>query len=293
MIDPQLTDRALVARFAGDSRAALEALFSIEHAIDESLRPTLAHEVAHARLEWWEQELTRLAERAARHPSTRALSEACAARGHSAPDLLSRVTVARRDLAAFAFVDRDELNTHFENWSGSVFRTACLVLAPSPHRASAERLASRAGAALRELQLLSEFRAHAHAGRIYHPIAQSPETHRLWQRWPLAAQETQLLASALQSARNALHRGASSWAIEASTEELIAMAPALSWCVLALEGAEATAESLARREPRRLTPVRRLWRAWRTTVSARLGKLPQALATPPCDLPDCAPGSTT
>ncbi|MFZ9709440.1 MAG: squalene/phytoene synthase family protein [Steroidobacteraceae bacterium] len=292
MSEPELTDRALVARFAGESRVALEQLFAIEQHIDESVKPSLAHEVTHARLDWWEQELTRLAEGAARHPATRALSAHCRALGHSAPDLRLLVTSARRDLAAFTFVDERELHDHFAAWGDSLFRTACLLLVPPPRRAGAERLAASAGGALRELERLSDFSAHAQRGLIFHPLGDARDAHVDWQRVPLRPQEAQTLAVRLRHAQHALRLAAGSWAQSVSREDRTALAPMLSWCALALATADDVLRALPNEyRPGRFAPMQRTWRAWYAAVTAGRGRVPTALVEVTRELPHSAPGN--
>ena len=55
-------------------RAVLDAVTGIEGEIAASIRPGIAHEVAHARIAWWREECVRCAQGQARHPLTRALA---------------------------------------------------------------------------------------------------------------------------------------------------------------------------------------------------------------------------
>lgn len=292
MIDPELTDRALVARFAGESRVALEQLFTIEQQINESVRPSLAHEVAHARLDWWQQELTRLADGTPRHPATRTLTARCRALGHSAPDLRALVSLARRDLTAFTFVDEQELHSHFAAWGDSLFRTACLLVVPQSRRAGAERLAASAGRALRELELLCDFSTYAQRGLIFHPLGDATDTHANWQRLPLGPQEAQTLSMRLQHTRHELRLAAGAWAQYASREDRIALASMLSWCTLALTTAHDVQQALPNEHrPGRLAPLKRTWRAWHTTVTAGRGRVPTALVELTRELPHSALGN--
>jgi len=181
-------DRDWLLRFcAPEQAAALTALFTVEQEVLASLRGEFEHQVAHARLEWWHEELTRLAAGAARHPATRALTAAAARQHRSPPDLRSLTEHVRVDLAGVAFLTRDELDQHLQAWGSSVFREAALgANAPA---VIAEQLASRAGSLVRELELLAEFSRHARAGRIYRPLSDPADSHMRWQAEPLGAAE--------------------------------------------------------------------------------------------------------
>ena len=264
-------DRDWLLRFAPPPQtAALEALFVVEQEVLASLRPGLEHQVAHLRLEWWQDELSRLATGAARHPSTRALAAAAQARTASPAMLAGLVEHARVDLATVAFLSRDELDQHLGNWAASVFREATLSHPDiggtvSELRAAAERLAASAGRAVRELELLADFSRHARAGRIYLPLGEPPQPHQRWLVSPLGAPEAAELQRRQQQLLAALRQTAQT----VEPRHRAALRVPLLWMAFSASGA-ATPE-----RPR--SPLRRTMAAWRDALAVSRGRLPQAL----------------
>ena len=80
------------------ARALLRQVLALEAEIRTSLRGDLDHAVAHARLEWWEQEAARTAAGSASHPMLRSLQAAGAASA-SAATLTDWILAARIELA--------------------------------------------------------------------------------------------------------------------------------------------------------------------------------------------------
>lgn len=262
-------DRDWLLRFCTPaSAAALQAVFDIEREILASLRPDLEHSVAHARLAWWEEELTRLATGAPRHPSTRALAGHAAMRNVSPPDLRRLIEHARVDLAAVAFLTRQELDEHLTAWSKSIFRAiALLETGENPViRAAAERLAAGAGPSVRELELTREFSRFARAGRIYMPLGDPPQSHEIWIADPLAPAEQ----DTLDARRCSLVSTLKSVAHSVETEARAALRVPLLWMAFAV----------APRTPRvaRLAPLARTISTWRGALALNRGGLPAALS---------------
>jgi phytoene/squalene synthetase len=263
-------DRDWLLRFApAPQTSALSALFAVEHQVLESLRPDLEHQVAHVRLEWWQEELARLAQGTPRHPATRTLAAASRSRGATPADLSGLVEHVRVDLASVAFLSRAELDEHLGNWGASVFREAALshpdVAVATARRAAAERLCADAGRAVRELELLGDFSRHARAGRIYVPLGEAPQSHECWLARPLGAVETSILQQRRAELRETLCRHAQ--AIEPS--HLPTLRVPLLWMAFAAQA------SASDRAP--ASPLRRTMSAWRDALAISRGRLPAAL----------------
>ncbi len=158
----------------GPGRDALAALFAIEREIDDSARPGLDHAVGHARLDWWQEECGLLADGRPRHPATCRLAAAFARREFGPPDLRPLVDAARWRFAQLAFEHRGELDTVLGHWAATVFATT-LAIGRAHLRdardAPSRSFALRAGAAIRELELLGQLRTHALQGLVYLPLA--------------------------------------------------------------------------------------------------------------------------
>lgn len=262
-------DRDWLLRFAPAAQGpALAALFTVEREVLESLRPDLEHQVAHVRLEWWQDELVRLAQGIPRHPATRALAAASRSRGATPADLAGLVEHVRVDLASVAFLSRAELDEHLGNWGYSVFREAALshpdLGGAAPARAAAERLCAGAGRAVRELELLAEFSRHAHAGRIYVPLAE-PETHARWLARPLDPLETSMLRQRRAELCETLRLQARS----IDPMHLPPLRVPLLWMSFAAQ------TGVPQRAPS--SPLRRTMSAWRAALAISRGRLPSAL----------------
>ncbi len=267
-------DRDWLLRFCPpESARALNALFEVEREVAGSLKPGLEHSVAHARLEWWNEELTRLSQGSPRHPATRVLASTAIERGTTPPDLSSLVTHVQVDLACVAFLSRSELDEHLDTWGTSVFRAASqldqrastLEKKSASARAYSERLAAASGKLVRELELLRDFSSHAISGRIYVPLGDPPEPHARWAERPLG----QIEAAAIANRREAIRRQLKNIAADTPPSERPALRVSMLWMsFVASEDRGASAL---------LSPMRRTISAWRGAFALSRGRLPYEL----------------
>jgi len=256
-----------------ETRSALTALFEIEHEVMDSLRPGLEHSVAHARLEWWSDELTRLAQGTPRHPATEILAASALDRGTSPPDLHPLVEHVRVDLACVAFIARAELDEHLDAWGQSLFRTAARLSIDADSdperqahaRLAAERLSAHAGRLVRESELLRRFAFHALSGRIYVPLGDPPATPSRWTTRPLGPIESEALAARRREIGQALKQLAS----ETSLAERPALRVPMLWMAFAV--------TPSGRDSDLLSPLRRTIATWRSAVALSRGRVPYEL----------------
>jgi phytoene synthase len=264
-------DRELVQRFApSQNRPALAALFSIEKEVLDTLRPGLEHTVSHAKLGWWSNELERLALGQPAHPATVALARAAEDRGRSPPDLRALAEHASVALACIAFVERAELDAHLRHWASSVFRELSLLGAATAddprHLPIAERLAARAGPAVREVELLFAFELHAPIGRVYTPI--EPDHVATWTARPLGDQPRHRLNDRLMQLDVELDAAVAEVPRPARTT----LASSIVWARLAQRTAcLARGAAGLQGDLGRIEPMRRTIRAWRIAVRALHG----------------------
>lgn len=266
-------DRDWLLRFApAEQRLELAALFTIESELTDSLRYGIAHEVAHARLAWWQEELERLACSVPRHPAARLLAAQARARGSSPPDLRALIEHAQIMLATVAFLTRTELDEFLAHWASSVFRAA------TGHAfAEAERLAHYAGPRVRELELLSDFSRHAQRGRIFTPLGAPPAEHAPWSAVPLARPER----AALVARRSALVGELRGAAANVAADLRPLLRTPLLWMSFVVDRALRAPDDFSgdrdNARPRRLEPWRRTMFAWRTALAISRGRLPSTL----------------
>jgi phytoene synthase len=274
---PAAPVRELVLRFAPPAhRHALGALLEIEREVLAAARDGLDHTVAHVRLAWWEEELQGLAHATARHPAARQLCEDATRGGRTPPDLRGLLEVARIDLARVAFLERSELDHYLACWADSIFRPLTLsgLAATDARTAAAERYASVAGPAIREIGLLADITGHARAGRVFVPLGDPPRPHDPWCREPLGAAESDELRERLA----ALHAQLQAAAAELPADTREALGAALIWTALAARDAATLHGRLPHMlRPTRCGPLRRTIAAWRAAVAAAHARLPQPL----------------
>jgi 15-cis-phytoene synthase len=154
---PPGSPRALALLFApGEFRPALSALYALDAELTSSSR-IAEHAVAHARLDWWQEELERLAIGRPLHPLTRALAHA----PRDAVLLDARLAAAREELAARVADSEQDFERWLDARRGTIELSAALILRFRHPRPAAPRL----GRALGILELLGAMRAEARAGR--------------------------------------------------------------------------------------------------------------------------------
>jgi len=263
-----------------EARAVLEPLLGIEREIESSLRPGLEHAVAHIRLEWWRGEAARLAGGTPAHPLTQRLLAAGGEAVRTSAELGGLVDAAAWDLATATFETRAELDRHCERW-------ACAVTQPLAHAgavtgaatagaaadsgagdAAALAFARRAGAALREIELLLDAVHEARAGRLRVPLdeleARGIEPAALARSpWPAALDE--LVQARLDVLRARLAEAVATLAPGAQP----ALRGLLVWCALAHRHAgQAAAGAMPPAPPSRSSVLRDAWTAWRSARRA-------------------------
>jgi 15-cis-phytoene synthase len=152
-------------------RDGMTALLALEREIAASTRADLDHAVAHARLDWWQGEIQRLAAGQPEHPLCVRLLAALRERRAPAPNFEPLVEAMRWAVACTAFEDRAEIGQCFDAWSGTVFVTAA-NLAPLQLHTSSLQAIRETGIALREVEALIRLRADAMLGRVHLPLAE-------------------------------------------------------------------------------------------------------------------------
>lgn len=259
------SSRELLLRFAPPKdRPRLQALFDIEREVVASLRPELDHNVAHTRLEWWSEELGRLAQANPRHPATRALAAASLEAGRSPPDLQGLTEATRIDLATVAFLTRTELDDYLSFWADSIFVSLC---------SNGHDRARALGRCIREIELLADWPQHAHRGRLYRPLGDPPTPHEPWVQPRLGEPQCQQLRLRLEELAMELRHLARDW----PRDELASQSPALVWATLAHATAMRLQNGLPDFSITRFEPLSRTMRAWRAALSLSRGRLPKSL----------------
>jgi 15-cis-phytoene synthase len=273
-LDSALVDRAVPAgsmRFQAwlytpkVHRDVIAALFLIEAELRDTARAP--HEVAHIRLQWWREEIDRLIAHKAQHPATRVLQ--AAARPDSDFKVLHEVALsAAQELANATYETDAELNQYLRGGLGGLFTLAAQHLS---NAATAQLFdaASQLGAFIRQVEITRDLRQDFHHGRLFLPLANLDELNIEYQalqsdEWPdsfvqllktrskqqLAAYQT-LRQGLLSSEKQALRPLLVLSELHARMLQIIACNPALHL-----------------RQRVELSPIRKLWTAWRAARTA-------------------------
>jgi 15-cis-phytoene synthase len=189
-------------------RPVIQALCGIENEVAASLRPGLDHHVAHTRVQWWREEFERSTQGRAVHPLTREIVGSFEARVRDPSDspiagLAGFADTAIWDLAAATFETRTEVTAYCERWAAAMMEPAATHalanhIPPNPppgdpasgseargnsgrtgppsagtvgeqERMRRENWRSL-GAALREIEMLTDLAREAHSGRLRLPL---------------------------------------------------------------------------------------------------------------------------
>jgi phytoene synthase len=254
-------------------RLALEALLGIEREVFDSLRPGLDHHVAHSRLQWWREECERATRGGAAHPLTRALIKALGdPEAKSVPQLAGLcgiVDVASWDLASATFETRKEMEAYCQRWAGAVVEP---LVAVAMAGASGAGAAVPLGAAICEIELLTDLTRDAHHGRIRLPLSElesaKVDTNVLAKPpWPDAV--ATLIRERLTALRTNIVDGVAS----ANREQQKSLRGLLVWAALAWRTAQRLERSLPNQlKPARFDAISDAWFAWRIARRATVGR---------------------
>jgi phytoene synthase len=153
-----------------EQRDAVTALYVIDAEIRESAQ-SVNHDVAHTRLQWWRQEIDRLANGNPQHPATRILgSQPAAMRGNFAR-LHELIAAADMDLARMTYLNMTELRAYGARSGGAIQELiAGVLVSPNALEQPARLAANRIGAGIRQTEMLRDVRQDAHDGRLYVPL---------------------------------------------------------------------------------------------------------------------------
>lgn len=253
-------------------KPVLAALLEIEAEIASGLRPGIEHHVAHARLQWWSEEATRYAEGVPVHPLARALLKARANAGAggradiaagSPMGIAGFVDTAVWDLASATFETRKELTAYCERWAAAMFETA--AVSPSPWK--------NLGAAVREVELLTDLARAARIGRIRIPLDEldrvGVDANSLAKLpWPAP------LVTLLKERHEALRVIIASNVAAFAPDEQMALRGLLVWVALTWRLSVRAERALPNGiPPRRYDALADGWQAWRAARRAAAGKL--------------------
>lgn len=187
------------------ARDVLRALLALEPELRSIASAHIDHGVAHLKLQWWREEIQRLAEGAPRHPLTRAIQQAAPeARSASLPlqDLLSAVEL---DLARASFASAAELDRYFDLADGLQRALVAAIHAPHPPDCVTQ-FASAIGQAVRGVEIIRDRRQDVLPGRTgLQPESLAARSRDQWRRAQAAIAGGDFAALRGQRVYGALH----------------------------------------------------------------------------------------
>jgi len=251
-------------------RPVLTALYALDTEIRDAAR-SANHDVAHARLQWWREEMDRLVNGGVnggpQHPAARLLAQA-ADPGAGFSGLHELLAAAGMDLARVTYATAEELRAYCARSGGTICEIiAAQLCAPAPLDDASRRLAQRVGIGIRMTEILRDVRQDAWDGRIYLPLDLLERHDIHYERLrthDMDAPLRTLLESFAAGAREALH-GASGTASEPAAEHAGALR---ALHVLAALHERLLDRIAARRydvasQRIELGPIEKPWLAWR------------------------------
>ncbi|RKP52635.1 presqualene diphosphate synthase HpnD [Trinickia fusca] len=240
----------------------LTALFALRRELEETVKDVSDPTIGRTKLAWWQQETAALVAGRPSHPVSQALAAHCADIKREEPTLLALVAGFQMDLDQARYLDFANLRRYIERTGGTFAAAVARATAREPQHAA--QWAEPLGNALMLAQLVQELGNDARHGRIYLPIDEL-------QRYQVTAADllnrrysdafVELMRFQTNRAREALTTAVAGIpAQERKTQRTLRAQSALALALLEeieRDGYQVLHQRIA------LTPIRKLWIAWR------------------------------
>lgn len=249
-------------------RSAITALYAFCREVDDTVDEIADPEVARIRLQWWRTELQRLFTGHPEHPVTRALEPHLTQFGIDAPRLQEIVDGMQMDLDQTRYLDFPNLHLYCHRVAGVVGTLSAGIFSQGDQACS--EYAENLGVALQLTNIVRDIGEDARRGRIYLPIEDL-------QRFKVSAKD--LLDARHSEGFEALMRfqaerarGFYRKAFELLPDTAVrAQRPGLIMAAIYASLLDEIQDDGFRVLSHRvkLTPLRKLWIAWRTWMRGR------------------------
>jgi len=251
-----------------ERRAAITALYAFCREVDDVVDETTDPSLAARTLDWWREEIDRLYNGAPTHPVTRALAPHLEPFSIAKPRLLEIIAGMEMDLHQSRYLDFAGLAHYCHHVAGVVGLLSANIFGASDPRTPA--YAEKLGLAVQLINIIRDVGEDARMGRIYLPVDEL-------QRFGVPASD--LLNAKTSPAFVALMRFQAERA-KTIYAEALAMLPAadrrpqrtglIMGAIYRTLLDEIEREHFAVLDQRiSLTPIRKLWIAWRTWVGTK------------------------
>ena len=250
-----------------DRRQAITALYAFCREVDDVVDEVNDPAVARLKLAWWRQEVSAIFTGKAQHPAARALVPVVERHGLKEADLATVIDGMEMDLTQNRYLDFAALETYCDRVAGVVGRMSAQIFG---YRNPATLIYARdLGIAFQLTNIVRDVGEDARRGRVYLPmdeLARFGVTAASLIAQKPAGDFTGLMAVQVDRARSWYARALG----ELPAEDRRAQRPGLAMAAIYRTLLDEIARDGYRVLDRRLalTPLRKLWIAWRTTRRA-------------------------
>ena len=249
-------------------RLAITALYAFCREVDDVVDETSDAQVAARKLDWWEDEIERLIEGRPDHPVTRALAPHLQAYDLTGARLLEVIAGMRMDLVQNRYADQEALALYCRRVAGVVGEMASSIFGRT--QPATLQYADRLGLAFQLTNIIRDVGEDARKGRIYLP-QQDLQRHGVTAADLLAGRRSPGFSALMQEmgarARQAYREAYALLPDADRRAQRPGLIMAAIYSTLLDEIERDDFQVLDRRTS--LTPIRKLWLAWRTFVSSR------------------------
>ncbi len=256
-------------------RQAITALYAFCREVDDTVDESLDPGVARLKLDWWRAEVARLFEGAPQHPVTQALAPHLQSFGIGRRQLIEIVDGMQMDLEQDRYVDFEGLKLYCHRVAGVVGELAAGIFGAT--QPATHEYAEQLGLAFQLTNIIRDVGEDARKGRIYLPIEDL-------QRFAVPAHEilavrhserfVRLMRFQAARAREHYQRAFAKLPEADRRSQRPGLIMAAIYATLLAEIERDGFQVLSQRTS--LTPIRKLWLAWRTWVRGR----PPAITQP-------------
>ena len=250
-----------------ERRRAITALYAFCREVDDAVDEPSDAAIARARLAWWRDEVARLFRGTPQHPVSQALAPAVRDFGVTEAGLCEIMDGMEMDLAQTRYLDYAALRLYCHRVAGVVGRLAAGIFGATDRRTY--EYAERLGLAFQLTNIIRDVGEDARKNRIYLPMDEM-QRFGVTAADILGARETEDFRR-LMDFQSARARGCYDEALALlPSADRRAQRPGLVMAAIY----RALLEEIARdgyrvlRQRVALTPIRKLWIAWRTWITA-------------------------
>jgi len=251
-----------------ERRTVLNALYSLEAELRDCAS-SLSHDIAHTRLQWWRDELQRLASSQGRHPITMALSPLREQPVAPTAQLNELIVGAELDMVRYTYHTWSEVSAYCQRSSGALQSLiASALAAPSSPTERELAFARELGVAVRQVEMLREAHRDGRRGLIYAPL-DVLAAHRVTPEAWMGTQGTPERTAVRNEWADRVESMLSSAASMLAGDERARQRHGLVLGGLHRRLLESVRQHAGESELADVKPFARLWTAWRAARTAR------------------------